>query len=257
MARFEGTVALVTGAASGIGLATARRLAEEGADVVGFDVQRPTDDAWGRIEECSRRSLLLLGDVSDDDSIRECIGALCDRFDGRIDVLVNAAGISEVYPAHDIPADSWDRVMSVNLEGTYRMTRRVARVMLAQGSGSIVHVGSIEGMEGFSSQLAYGVSKAGVIQMTKNMAVEFASAGIRVNCVCPGVTKTAMTAVLADEAARRLRDQLLAATLLGRFAEPEEIAAAILFLASNEASFVTGHALVVDGGFVAGRRFDL
>lgn len=257
MVRFEERVALVTGAGSGIGLATAQRLAEEGAHVVGFDVQRPPDEAWARIDECSRHSLLLLGDVTDDSSIRECISAVTDRFAGRIDVLVNAAGISEVFPAHEIPEDSWDRIMDVNLKGTFLMSRRVAPVMLAQGSGSIVHVGSIEGMEGFSSQLAYGASKAGVIQMTKNMAVEFASAGIRVNCVCPGVTKTAMTAVLADEVARSLRDQLLSATLLGRFAEPEEIAAAILFLASDEASFVTGHALVVDGGFIAGRRFDL
>ena len=256
MADFDGRVVLVTGAASGIGLATAQRFAREGAAIAGLDVQKPGDDDWRGISELSPDSIFVLGDVSDEAAVEAWVSEACRKLGGRIDVLVNAAGIAVVCSTEDLSQEDWSRVIDVNLKGCFLTSKHVGRVMLAQGGGSIVHVASIEGMEGFGMQMVYGSSKAGLIQMTRNTAVDFSRGGIRVNCVCPGVIETPMTAVLQEEESKTLRDQMLAQHLLDRFGQPEEVAAAIRFLASDEASFITGEALVVDGGFIAGRRYD-
>jgi NAD(P)-dependent dehydrogenase (short-subunit alcohol dehydrogenase family) len=168
---------------------------------------------------------------------------------------VNAAGVGGGGLAHELSADEWDRVVDINLKGSFLVAKHVLRAMLAQGSGSIVHVASVEGLEGMSGSLPYNASKGGVVLMTKNMAIDYGAHGIRVNCLCPGLILTPLTNLVQQ--AKPVLDQMVSWHALGRAGRPEEVAAAALFLASDDASFVTGHALVVDGGWTAGRRIQL
>ena len=156
-------------------------------------------------------------------------------------------------PAHELGAEDWDRVIDINLKGSFLAAKHALRSMLESGGGSIVHVASVEGLEGMAGSLSYNASKGGVVLMTKNMALDYGSAGVRVNCLCPGLIETPLTEVVwqADEVLR----QMVSWHALERPGRPEEVANAALFLASDESSFVTGHALVVDGGWTAGRRF--
>jgi NAD(P)-dependent dehydrogenase (short-subunit alcohol dehydrogenase family) len=239
MGRLDGRVALVTGAASGIGEATTARFRDEGAVVATLDLQGDVDHAL---------------DVRDEAAVEAAVRAVVDRA-GRIDVVVNAAGVAGGGPVHLLPADEWDRVVDVNLKGTFLVAKHVAAVMLGQRSGSIINIASIEGLEGTEGGSAYNASKGGVVLLTKNMAIDYGRVGIRVNCICPGFIETPMmAAVMENEGMKVYRDRWLEEHKLGRFGRPSEIAAAALFLASDDASFVTGHALVVDGGFTAGMR---
>ena len=247
MGRLEGKVALVTGAASGIGAASAARFMAEGARVAGIDVQKPVDASiWGD-GSMFRDSV----DVRDEPLIAETVAAVADGL-GPIDVLVNAAGVGGMTLAHELDQAEWDRTLDINLKGSWLVAKHVLPGMLERGGGSIVHVASVEGLEGLSVSLAYNASKGGVVLMTKNMALDYGKAGIRVNCVCPGLIETPLTQVVSEAPA--VRDQMVSWHALERPGQPEEVANAILFLASEEASFVTGHALVVDGGWTAGRR---
>jgi meso-butanediol dehydrogenase / (S,S)-butanediol dehydrogenase / diacetyl reductase len=255
MGKLENQVALITGAASGIGLATAKRFAREGGAIAGLDIAAPDTAGWQEVRDCSPSSAFFSVDVLDESSVKAAVTAMLERFGGRVDVLVNCAGVSTFGAAHELPVEEWDRVLGINLRGSFLVTKYVVPAMLVRRRGSIIHIASIEGLEGVSQQLAYGVSKGGVVQMTRNMAVDYARDGIRVNCVCPGAIETPLTAPLHLEAFKSVRDKMTDAHLMGRFGQPEEVAAAILFLASDEASFVTGHALVVDGGYTAGRRY--
>jgi NAD(P)-dependent dehydrogenase (short-subunit alcohol dehydrogenase family) len=176
---------------------------------------------------------------------------------GRIDVLLNAAGVGGGGLAHQLSADEWDRVVDINLKGSFLVAKHVLRAMVEQGSGAIVHVASVEGLEGMSGSLPYNASKGGVVLMTKNMALDYAAHGIRVNCVCPGLIDTPLTALLKAEPLQHVRDEMRAWHAMDRLGRPEEIANCALFLASDEASFVTGHALVADGGWTAGRRVSI
>ncbi len=250
MSRLENKVALITGAASGIGHATARRFAEEGATVIGFDLNA-AGEHWQDVVSLAVGSEFVTGDVTREADVVSTVEGV-SKAHGRIDILVNAAGVSSYGDTTDVEEDEWDRVMNINLKGSFLFAKHAARVMLAQGSGSIVHIASVEGLLGLNGQISYGTSKGAVIQMTRNMAADFAKRGIRVNCVCPGAIETPLTAVLQDESMKPIKDQMVSAHLLGRFGEAIEIANAILFLASDEASFVTGHPLVVDGGWTAG-----
>lgn len=237
--RLDGTVALVTGAASGIGEATAARFRDEGAEVATLDLQGDVDHAV---------------DVRDEAAVEAAVRAVVARA-GRLDTVVNAAGVAGGGPVHLLPAEEWDRVVDVNLKGTFLVAKHAAAAMLGQRSGSIVNIASIEGLEGTEGGSAYNASKGGVVLLTKNMAIDYGRVGIRVNCICPGFIETPMmAAVMENEGMKTYRDRWLEEHKLGRFGRPSEIAAAALFLASDDASFVTGHALVVDGGFTAGMR---
>ncbi len=193
-------------------------------------------------------------DVRDEAAVERTVEEVADRFE-RIDVLVNAAGVLSIGAADTMEQAEWDRVLGVNLTGTWLVSKHVVRRMAAAGSGSIVNLASVEGLIGFSGQTAYNVSKGGVVLLTRNMATDFGAAGVRVNCLCPGLIDTPLTAILRDPGFARIRDRFVAWHLLGRAGQPEEVAAAALFLASDDASFVHGTALTVDGGLTAGRRF--
>ena len=246
MGRLQGRVVLVTGVSSGIGAACAARFADEGARIAGLDLQKPRDE--GRLE--TFREV----DVREERSVSDAVGAVVEHC-GRIDVLVNSAGVSGGAPVHLLPVEEWDRVIDINLKGTFLVSKHVLPHMTAAGGGSIVNLASIEGLAGAQGISAYNASKGGVVLLTRNMAIDYGSSGIRVNCLCPGFIDTPMTALLQAEAMAAVRQKLERSHVLGRFGRPEEVAAAALFLASDDASFVTGHALVVDGGFTAGHRF--
>ena len=251
MGRLENRIALITGVASGIGSATALRFAEEGALIAGLDLNAPGGPAWKKICATAKDCSFYAADVSNETEVQSAVAAAAEKF-GRIDVLINSAGVASAGATGDVTVEEWDRVMNINLRGSFLVAKYVAHIMLQQQSGSIVHIASIEGLEGFSGQVVYGVSKAGVIQMTRAMAADYATKGIRVNCVCPGVIETPFTAVLNDESLKELKERLTRAHLMQRLGKPEEIANGILFLASDEASFVSGHSLVIDGGWTAG-----
>jgi NAD(P)-dependent dehydrogenase (short-subunit alcohol dehydrogenase family) len=242
MGRLDDAVAFVTGAGSGIGAACAERLHADGALVVTSDITVGVDHVL---------------DVRDEDAVAAALGSVVTEH-GHLDVVVNAAGVAGGGPVHLLEEDEWDRVVDVNLKGTFLVDKHSSIHMLAQGSGSIINIASIEGLEGTEGGSAYNASKGGVVMLTKSMAIDYGRRGIRVNCICPGGIDTPMLRSITDADGMDLyRERLREEHLLGRFGRPSEIAAAAAFLASDDASFVTGHALVVDGGFTAGLRVGL
>jgi NAD(P)-dependent dehydrogenase (short-subunit alcohol dehydrogenase family) len=249
----DGKVAVITGAASGIGGACALRFAREGARIAALDIAKPSAEHRDALAKAASDVLWAELDVRDEASIERAIAAVLARF-GRIDALVNAAGVSGFGAVDVLEASEWDRVLDINLKGTYLVSKHAVRPMKAQRSGSIVNLASIEGLEGMPGQAAYNASKGGVVVLTRNMAIDYGPLGVRVNCLCPGYIETPMTAMLRGGPLAHIHDQFVAMHMLGRAGQPEEVAACALFLCSDDASFVTGHALVVDGGFTAGRR---
>ena len=243
--RLTGKVALVTGAASGIGAACARRFTDEGARVAGLDMVVPDDHPCAAFAATDVRSAAAV-----DASVASLVAEV-----GPIDVLVNAAGVSSFGTADTIDDAEWSRVLDINLKGTWHVARAVLPGMVKQRGGSIVNLASVEGIEGGQSQAAYNAAKGGVVLLTRSMAVDYGHANVRVNCLCPGMIDTPMTAALNDKNLEPVLAWFRDQHLLGRVGKPEEVAAAALFLASDDASFVTGHALAVDGGYLAGRRF--
>ncbi len=257
MARLEGKVCIVTGAASGIGAASARRFAEEGAVVVGFDLGDPVGEDWPKATELAAGHHYAKGDVREEAALQSLASETLERF-GRIDVLMNAAGVAGGGPVHLLEAEGWDQCMDINLKGTYLACRAVLPSMLEHEGGSIINVASIEGIEGFEGGSVYNASKGGVVLLTKNMAMDYGRKGIRVNAICPGFIETPLLdSVFGIEGVGHIAEGIKAAHQLGRFGKPVEIANGALFLASDEASFVSGHSLVIDGGFTAGHRFGL
>jgi NAD(P)-dependent dehydrogenase (short-subunit alcohol dehydrogenase family) len=249
--RLDGRVAWITGAASGIGAACASRFASEGARIAGFDLVTPEDAAWRSVDAEAPGASFQLGDIRSESDVSGAIAEVIDRF-GRVDILVNAAGVPGGGPVHALAAEEFDRVIDVNLKGTFLATKHVLGSMMENGGGSIVNIASIEGLEGFEGGSAYNASKGGVVLLTRNLAMDYGRRGIRVNCICPGFIKTPMLEGVFAEGMEDLLERITEAHQLGRLGRPEEIASAALFLASDDASFVTGHSLVVDGGFTAG-----
>lgn len=249
MRGLEGKGVLVTGGTSGIGLATAARFLEEGSRVYVCGI----DDAE---LESTLHQLELRGavsgmrcDVSIEDDVRRLV-AEAERFLGRIDVLINNAGIARKAWFLDLDVDAWDATIAVNLRGMFLVAQAVARRMVEEGEGgAIVNMASTNALGGEEEFAHYNASKGGVLQLTRTMAVELGSKGIRVNCVCPGFIDTPLNRALGDEDGFRTYERTKIP--LGRRGHPSEVAAAYAFLASDEASFVHGEALVVDGGQVA------
>ena len=248
--RLQGKVAIITGGARGQGAAEARMFTREGAKVVFGDV---LDDEGRQVEAeiaaAGGEAVYVRLDVTDEDSWREAVGTAVSRF-GKVDILVNNAGIASWRAGDDATVEEWDRIMEINAKGVYLGTKAVIPAMRDAGGGSIVNISSISGMVGQTNiHPGYNASKGAVRILTKSIAVQHAGEGIRCNSIHPGPVKTPMT-----ERSWSNPDWLKATerrTPLGRFAEPEEIAYGVLFLASDESSFMTGSEVVIDGGMTA------
>ena len=252
--RLEGRVALITGGTSGIGSATAVRFANEGAliAITGRNAERGAD-VVRTIVAAGGEALFIQADVRFADECRRAVDETLERF-GKIDVLFNNAGVFHPKTIPECTEEEWDETIDSSLKGAFLMSKYVLPSMIEQGSGSIIHTSSGWGILGGDQAAAYCAAKGGLIVMAKAMAIDHGPAGIRVNCVCPG---DVLTPMLPDDAAKRgiSWDDYAAGANdrpLGRIGTAEEIADAVLFLASDESSFVTGEALVVDGGGVAG-----
>ena len=239
-------IAIVTGGGRGIGLEIARAMRGSGARLVIAEA----DPGVGESAAGELNGLFVQTDVTDSGSVRRMIQTVVATY-GRIDCIVNNAGICRNTPSEDVTDDEWRLVMSVDLDGVFYCCREAAKVMLAQGSGSIVNIGSMSGIISNrpQPQSAYNAAKAGVIHLTKSLAGEWASRGVRVNCISPGYIATPMTKQGLETP--EWRETWLSSTPMGRLGEPVEVAACAVFLASPAASFLTGSNIVVDGGYTS------
>jgi NAD(P)-dependent dehydrogenase (short-subunit alcohol dehydrogenase family) len=220
MGRLQDKVAFVTGAASGIGAATARRFAEEGARVFGFDVQKADGGDWQKAVDVAPGHHFVTGDVRDDAGLAAAVAECKERL-----VLMNSAGVGSGGPVHRIPIEEWDRCIDINLKGTFLASRNVLPGMLEQGSGNIINVASVEGIEGFEGGSAYNASKGAVVVLTKNMAMDYARKGIRVNAICPVFIDTPLLqGIFGMPELKDVADRIRDAHQLGRLGRPEEIA---------------------------------
>ena len=251
MTTMQGKVAMVTGASTGIGRAAALAFAREGAQVALGDVDGERGAATvAEVAALGGEAIFIRADVSDAASVADLVRGTVDRF-GRLDFAFNNAGIEgSQAPTADCTIENWNRTIAVNLTGVFLCMREEIPRMLEHGGGVIVNNSSVAGLVGFAGIPAYTASKHGILGLTKTAALEYAAQGIRVNAVCPGVINTEMITRFTHGDATAA-DQLLATEPIGRLGTPDEIADAVVWLCSERASFVTGQALAVDGGFVA------
>ncbi|MBE9008653.1 glucose 1-dehydrogenase [Pseudanabaenaceae cyanobacterium LEGE 13415] len=256
MKGLAGKTALITGASSGIGQAIAIRLAQEGCNVAinyrkSVEEAEKTEEmamqkACGQVEDCGVKSLLVQGDVSQEQDILEMMNAVVDKF-GSFDILINNAGIQTEYPSHEIPTEEFDRVLSTNLRGAFLCARETIKHFLSQNrSGSIINVSSVHEVIPRPSYLTYSISKGGMGNLTKTLALEYADRGIRVNAIAPGATITPINEAWTNDPEQQA---IVSSHIpMNRPGTAEEMAAAVAFLASDEAAYMTGQTLFIDGG---------
>ncbi|RKD34400.1 3-oxoacyl-[acyl-carrier-protein] reductase [Thermohalobacter berrensis] len=245
--NLEGKVALVTGGSRGIGKAIALKLASAGANIV-INYSRndkKAKEVIKEVEDLGRKGIAIQADVSKLDQAQELINKAIEKF-GKIDILVNNAGITRDNLLMRMSEDEWDDVISVNLKGAFNVTKSIIRKMLRQKSGSIINIASVVGLSGNAGQCNYAASKAGLVGFTKSVAKEVAKKNVRVNAIAPGFIQTDMTDKLPD----KVKDEYIKKIPLNRFGETEDIANAVLFLASDMSKYITGQVLVVDGGML-------
>jgi len=247
--RFEGKVVVVTGAGSGIGRAMAKAFSAEGARVVAADLDRGTAEETATGLE---RAFAARVDVRDPASVQSLI-ADTQAHQGRLDILCNNAGIGSSKTVVDCEPDEWDRLFAVNARGVYLGCKYAIPIMIAQGGGVIVNTASVAGLVGLPNRASYCASKGAVVSLTKQIAVDYVGQKIRCNCICPGTIDTPWVARLLEEVSdpAALRAELVARQPMGRLGTADEVAQAALYLASDDAAFVTGTALVIDGGLMA------
>jgi meso-butanediol dehydrogenase/(S,S)-butanediol dehydrogenase/diacetyl reductase len=244
--RLKNKIAIITGGGTGIGLSCARIFCQEGAKVVIFGRRKNRLDNAGR--ELGENVLAISGDITRHEDIKRLVKTTLDTY-GRVDILVNSAGIFTGAPLHEMKDEEWDAVLDLNMTSVFKLTRAVLPHMIQRKSGNIVNISSILGIVAAPGTSAYNVSKGALNQFTRSIAVEYGSSGIRSNAICPGLIATELTEELMSD--EDLMQEWSKNYPIGRFGQPDDVAQACLFLASDESSFVTGAILPVDGGYTA------
>ncbi len=256
--RLQGKISIITGAGTGLGKEMALVFAREGSSVVVAEIQKETGERVAQqIKGEGREARFIPTDITLASDVEKMVAGTLEAY-GRIDVLVNNAGINPSRtPLHETPEPDWDRTLAVNLKGAFLCSKYVLPVMIQQGGGSVINIASVVGAIGCSDRAAYTASKGGLIGLTRNMAVDYAPYNIRVNALCPGFVETELTRIYFD----KLREQdpqklerLVGHHPLGRLGKPADVAHAALFLASDEAAWITGLDMGVDGGFIHGKK---